>query len=218
MSDTEVPIPSKESVEPDEDVSNADLFSLFTTYMNSKLAGIERNLDDKTRSLAKKVKKVEITFRFKGNQIQFELNSDIIDSIDSKGPARATKLLEESSKTLKKRNKLIRIADKQRSRETTNKVADFYFKIHVKPGIQNGDSDGLSRMPFCFKGYMNSTVENNSITTTLQTADAQANDEIDWTVTLSKYTVEMTDDEVEKLSSPLGSMSEKVEQTNDNTQ
>ncbi|VDI28835.1 Hypothetical predicted protein [Mytilus galloprovincialis] len=75
----------------------------------------------------------------------------------------------------------------------------------------------LSRMPFCFKGCMNScsnTVENNSITTTLQTADAQAKDEIDWTV----CTVEMTDDEVEKLSSPLGSMSEKVEQTNDNTQ
>ncbi|CAG2255280.1 unnamed protein product [Mytilus edulis] len=69
--------------------------------------------------------------------------------------------------------------------------------------------------------YMNNcsnTVENNSITTTLQTADAQANGEIDWTVTLSKCTVEMTDDEVEKLSSPLGSMSEKVEQANDKTQ
>ncbi|VDI61162.1 Hypothetical predicted protein [Mytilus galloprovincialis] len=82
--------------------------------MNSKLGGIERNLD----SLAKKVKKAEITFRFKGNQIQFELNSDIIDGIDravdyidSKRPARATKLLEETIKTHKKRNKLIRIAD-----------------------------------------------------------------------------------------------------------
>ncbi|VDI48343.1 Hypothetical predicted protein [Mytilus galloprovincialis] len=90
MSDTEVPIPSKESVEPDrnsdEDVSNADLFSLFTTYMNSTLAGIERNLDDKTQSLAKK------------------------SILTVKG--RATKLLEESSKIRKKRNKLIRIADK----------------------------------------------------------------------------------------------------------
>ncbi|CAC5415156.1 unnamed protein product [Mytilus coruscus] len=121
ISDSEVP--SKESVEPDtnsdEDVTNADLFSLFKTYMNGKLAGIERNFDDKFHSLAKKVKKVETTFRFKGNQIQCELNSDIVDSIeraveyiDSKRPVRATKLLEESIQTLKKRNKLIRIADK----------------------------------------------------------------------------------------------------------
>lgn len=85
---------------------------------------------------------------------------------------------------------------------------DSNFKIHYKPGIQNGDADGLSRMLFCFKGYMNNysnTVANNSNTTTLQTADAQSNGEIDWTVTLSKCTVEMTDDEVEKLSSPFGS-------------
>ena len=64
-----------------EDVSNADLLSLFKAYMNDKLAGIERNLDDKTQSLAKKVKKVETSFKFKGNQIQYELNADIIDDI-----------------------------------------------------------------------------------------------------------------------------------------
>lgn len=64
--------------------------------MNGKLAGIERNLDDKTHSLAKKVKKVETTFRFEGNQIQFKLNSDILDKneravehIDSESSSRS---------------------------------------------------------------------------------------------------------------------------------
>lgn len=63
--------------------------------MNGKLAGIEKNLDDKTHSLAKKVNKVETTFRFEGNQIQFKLNFDILDKnerafeyIDSESHAR----------------------------------------------------------------------------------------------------------------------------------
>ena len=99
-----------ESVKPDgnseKDVNNADLISFFKTYM--KLAGIERNFDDKIHSLANKVKKVETTFRFKGNQIQFELKSDVVDSIersveyiDSKRPTRHTKLLEEWIQILK---------------------------------------------------------------------------------------------------------------------
>ena len=85
--------------------------------MKGKLAGIERNFDDKNHSWDKKVKKVETPFRLKGNQIQFELNSDLVDSIeiaveyiDSKKPTRAKKLLEELIQTLKKHNKLIPIA------------------------------------------------------------------------------------------------------------
>ncbi|VDI31821.1 Hypothetical predicted protein [Mytilus galloprovincialis] len=37
-----------------EDVSNADLLSLMKTYMNYKIAGVEKNLNDSTHSLAKK--------------------------------------------------------------------------------------------------------------------------------------------------------------------
>ncbi|CAC5406124.1 unnamed protein product [Mytilus coruscus] len=52
MPDSEVA--SKESVKPDrnsdEDVTNADLFSLFKTYTNGNLAGIDRNFDDRTQS------------------------------------------------------------------------------------------------------------------------------------------------------------------------
>ena len=122
ISDSEPDRNSSQNIEParnSEDLSNADVLSLFKTYMNEKLDGIERNFDDKTHSLAKKVKKVESTFKFKGNQIQFELNADIIDNIDravvyfeKKKPQRGFALLEDSVTSLKKRNKLIRIADK----------------------------------------------------------------------------------------------------------
>ena len=53
-----------------EDVTNADLLSLFKTYMNKKIDGIQRNVDDKTHSLAKMVKKNEISFKFKGKGIR----------------------------------------------------------------------------------------------------------------------------------------------------
>ena len=61
----------------DEEVANADLFSLLKTYMNDKLKGIEKTFSDTTYSLAKKVRKTENSFKFKGNQLQFELNTDI---------------------------------------------------------------------------------------------------------------------------------------------
>ncbi|VDI19508.1 Hypothetical predicted protein [Mytilus galloprovincialis] len=65
------------------EVSNADLFSLMTTYFNNELSGIEKNFSDTTETLVKRAKKAENTFKFKGNQLQFELNSDIQDSIST---------------------------------------------------------------------------------------------------------------------------------------
>ena len=65
-----------------EDVTNADLLSLFKTYMNEKIDGIQRNVDDKTHSLAKMVKKNDNSFKFKGNGIPFDLNSDLIDNLE----------------------------------------------------------------------------------------------------------------------------------------
>ena len=106
-------------VQNSEEVTNADLFSLVKTFMNDKFADVERNIDDKTHSLAKKVKKVETNLKFKGHQIQFELNTDLIDNIEvaiehiaRRKSAKATKVLEEALDLLRKRNKLIRIADK----------------------------------------------------------------------------------------------------------
>ena len=70
-------------------------------------------------SLAKKVRKTENSFKFKGNQLQFELNSDIIEDInsvikfiESNSHAKAISVLKGSVETLKTRNKHIRIAEK----------------------------------------------------------------------------------------------------------
>jgi hypothetical protein len=102
-----------------EEVTNADLFSLLKTYMNDKLPGIEKKLNDTTQDLARKVKKSENTLKFKGNQVQFELNVDIQDNLNSAlkyikcdRSKQAITLIQESLAVLKKRNKLIRIADK----------------------------------------------------------------------------------------------------------
>jgi hypothetical protein len=51
--------------------------------MNDKLSGIEKNLNDTTQDLARKVKKSENTLKFKGNQVQFEHNVDIQDNLNS---------------------------------------------------------------------------------------------------------------------------------------
>ncbi|CAC5397189.1 unnamed protein product [Mytilus coruscus] len=72
------------------DVSNADLFSLMTTYFNNKLSGIEKNFSETTETLI----------------------NTAINYIEKNRPKKAVRVLEDSSVQLKKRNKLIRIADK----------------------------------------------------------------------------------------------------------
>lgn len=117
------------------EVSNADLFSLLKTFMNGKVNEIERSLNDKTENLAKKVKKSEYSFKFKGNQVQFELNAEVIDDInsaikhiDSERYTRAVSILKTAASTLKKRNKHIRIADKS---EGGWKTVDEYVSDEV---------------------------------------------------------------------------------------
>ena len=92
-----------------EEGTNADLFSLLKTYMNDKLSVIEKNLNDTTQDLAKKVKKSENTLKFKGNQVQFEHNVDIQDNLNSvlkyikcDRSKQAITLIEESLAVLKK--------------------------------------------------------------------------------------------------------------------
>jgi hypothetical protein len=68
---------SKQPSNSTEEVTNADLFSWLKTYMNDKLSGIENNLNDRAVNLSNKVKKAEPSFRFKGNQVQIELNAEI---------------------------------------------------------------------------------------------------------------------------------------------
>ncbi|CAC5421790.1 unnamed protein product [Mytilus coruscus] len=101
------------------EMSNADLFSLLKTYMDTRLSGIETSFTDTTHTLEKKVKKAENSFKFKGHQVQYELNVDLQDlvqrALDYLGRNKSDKavtILNEALNTLKKRNKLIRIADK----------------------------------------------------------------------------------------------------------
>lgn len=88
------------------------------------MSDIERNFTDTTRDLARKVKKTENSLQYKGNQVQFELNSDNLDNVSGaldnlhhNEYSKAVSLLEESDKVLKERNKFIRIAESQRQGE-----------------------------------------------------------------------------------------------------
>ena len=123
MSDNELPEKSTSVHEEDErtrrddhdEISNSDLLSLMKTYMSSKLSDAEDSMKD----LARKVKKSENSLKYKGHQVQFDLNSDILDNIniaidciEHKRYRKAASLLTDSKKELNKRNKHIRIADK----------------------------------------------------------------------------------------------------------
>ena len=86
---------------------------------SNKLSEIERNCSNATQDLARKVEKTENSFKFKGHQLQFELNSDILDNIgiavdciEHGRYTMAISVLQDSEKVLKKRNKLIHIANK----------------------------------------------------------------------------------------------------------
>ncbi|CAH3024277.1 unnamed protein product, partial [Porites evermanni] len=79
-------------------------------YFDKKLGALKRDIQDElcsnTDSVAKKFKEeYKITFRFKGNKKQFQLNSDL-------AAKTLLKLLEELESDIKKRNKRIRLKDK----------------------------------------------------------------------------------------------------------
>ena len=99
------------------------------------MSGIENNLNDRTVNLANKVKTVEPSFRFKGDQVQFELNAEIsgninvvLSQLDRNNVRKAVKLLQDSLAVIKKRSKLIRIADKA---EGGWKTVDEYLSHEV---------------------------------------------------------------------------------------
>ena len=87
------------------------VFSVFKGYLTSQLEAKDKHLHEESM-IAKESNKL----KFKGNRKQFELNanltcilSQIGESIDS--PSEAWKLIEEGQHLIKKRQKLIKLAD-----------------------------------------------------------------------------------------------------------
>ena len=110
-------------------LSNAETLELFSQLLDvkfdQKFAAFKRDLDEKeaaTQSQMKKLKtesKASSSFNFKGNKVQYEFNSSLLDAVDGavktilKGNLSAAISELERVKTLiTKRNKLIRFADK----------------------------------------------------------------------------------------------------------
>ncbi|CAC5370880.1 unnamed protein product [Mytilus coruscus] len=95
---------------------------------NNKLSGIEKNLSETTDTLVKIAKKADNIFKFKGNWYNWNLIviSKIISILQLTtfggiATKKAVRVLEDSSAQVKKRNKLIKIADKSKGgRRTVN--------------------------------------------------------------------------------------------------
>ena len=124
------PLPETASSQPQQiDVSNSDTISLISSLIDAKLqktfGDFKRSLDEReveTRRELKKLKtdsKAASSLQFKGNRIQFEFNTQLLDCLDlaisnlSEGNLLAVQEhLQKAKSDLEKRIKLIRFADK----------------------------------------------------------------------------------------------------------
>ena len=123
------------SLERDESPMVNEVFSMFKTYLESKL-------DEKTKQLESKSKldKQVTQMKFKGNQKQFELNAQIDSVFDRIRSANDSKnnqvddLVDEGKELIRKRQKLIRIADKSADGW---KVVDEYVSDELASGSED---------------------------------------------------------------------------------
>ena len=123
------PVRATASGSSGQTLSNAETLELFSQLLDAKFdqkfAAFKRDLDEKeaaTQSQLNKLKtetKASSSFNFKGNKVQYEFNSSLLDVIDGvvKNIARgnlspAISELERVKTLVTKRNKLIRFADK----------------------------------------------------------------------------------------------------------
>ena len=120
--------PSSVSVEQSSESSEssdlASTFALFKDYFDKKLTALKRDIQEdslsNSDSIAKKLKEEsKISFKFQGNKKQFYFNSDLAEKVHADSTALGKRkleavrgYLEELDSDIKKRNKLIRLADK----------------------------------------------------------------------------------------------------------
>ena len=102
----------------------ASTFALFKDYFDKKLTALKRDIQEdslsNSDSIAKKLKEEsKISFKFEGNKKQFYFNSGLAEKVQSASTALGKRklevvrsCLEELDSDIKKRNKLIRLADK----------------------------------------------------------------------------------------------------------
>ena len=105
------------------------VFSLFKDYLQSQLETKTKETEQKS-----KIDKEVVRLKYRGNQKQFELNAaidSILESIESETQQsqpsndRIRSLAKEARELLRKRQKLIKIADK--SRDGWQVVAEYEF-------------------------------------------------------------------------------------------
>ena len=90
------------------------VFSLFKGYLSSQLEEKSKQLEGKS-----KIDKEASELKFKGNRKQFELNSQLNHiltqvEVNLDNPLEVRKLVEEGKQLIKKRQKLIKIADRNK--------------------------------------------------------------------------------------------------------
>lgn len=96
----------------------------FKGYLDASISSIRQETDREYRDTKEKVlqlqREKELDFKFKGNRLQFEFNTTILEKLEYAdkeiatgiGNDRPKEIVQQAIKKLKRRNKLIRLADK----------------------------------------------------------------------------------------------------------
>lgn len=114
-------IPREERSEPSDIVST---FALFKDYLDKQLGTLKEDLKEEAQSstdqAAKKLKEsTDISFKYEGNKQQYRFNTELAEHVAVAKKAlsrdklpKVCESLERLDKSIRKRNKLIRLADK----------------------------------------------------------------------------------------------------------
>ena len=116
--------PHKDSQRPSADKTQAsgpdlhDAFQLFKHYMDGQIGDLKSTLLNEQAAFTKKIKDdVSIKFKYEGNRVQYEFNSEIVSLLEklqkqiSPSDTSSARIVLDVLDKMKGRNKLIRIAD-----------------------------------------------------------------------------------------------------------